>query len=67
MFVLIFVFYKISIKFLRHFVVQFLSRFTSDFTTFKVAMSHFVCYPCGAFKMVRWNIWVLSKCSIVPI
>ena len=49
----IFAFYTISmsilhfiISFLRHFR-QFLSRLTFDSTTFKVAVSHFIFYPCG--------------------
>ena len=29
-------------------VYSFLSRLTSESATFKVAMSHFVSYPCGA-------------------
>ncbi len=41
----IFAFYKISKS-----ILQFLSRLTSDSTTFKVAVSHFVFYPCGALS-----------------
>ncbi len=53
----IFIFYKfnvdstIFIRFWRHFL-QFLSRLMSDSTTFKVAVSHFVFYPCGALNIV---------------
>ena len=51
----IFVFYKIStwssiLQFLHKILIHFLqvlSRLTSDSTTFKVAVSHFVLYPCG--------------------
>ncbi len=53
-FMSIFVFYNISTSTLQFFIrvwrhfLQFLSRLTSYCTTFKVAVSHFVFYPCGA-------------------
>ncbi len=60
----IFVFYKIStsiltifITFWRHFL-QVLSKLTSDSTTFKVAVSHFVFYTCGALS--NWVTVVIS-------
>ena len=55
---LIFVFYKISTSTLQFFIrfwchfLQFLPRPTSDSSTFKVAMLHFVFYPCGALLKV---------------
>ncbi len=32
---------------------SFYKRLTSDSTTFKVAVSHFVFYPCGALRSMR--------------
>ncbi len=40
------------IRFWRHFL-QFLSRPTSNSTAFKVAVSHFVFYPCGALLNIE--------------
>ncbi len=34
-----------------HHFIQFLSKVTSDSTTFKVTMSHFVFYPCRALML----------------
>ncbi len=58
-------FYKISKS-----ILQFLSRLTSDSTTFKVAVSHFVFLPmwspscCTTIVCIcKWAIWV--KCALV--
>ncbi len=57
----IFTFYKIStsiLPFLYDFDVTFYSLYQGsrqDSTTFKVAVSHFVFYPCGAQNLfVLW-------------
>ncbi len=63
----IFIFYKISTsiftRFWRHFL-QFFSRLTSDSTTFKVAVSHFVFYPCGALVMAC-VLKTLNECVMI--
>ena len=41
----------------RHFLQFYKTRLTSDSTTFKVAVSHFVFYPCGALVHTRWLAW----------
>ncbi len=49
---------SIKFRFRVQFCVQFfLSRLTSESTTFKVAMSHFVFYPCGALHLrsLAWS------------
>ncbi len=67
----IFVFYKTSMSIFYNFYkiwtsLQFLSRFMSDSTTFKVALSHFVFYPCGALFILGPIIIIEPHC-LVPI
>ncbi len=65
----IFIFYKILTSILQFYKIltflQFLSRLTSDSTTFKVAVSHFVFYPCGALSYIFGflnvlRFWILT-------
>ncbi len=68
----IFVFYKISTSILQFYKIwchflQFLSRLTSDYTTFKVAMSHFILYPCVALIILTPKAQILVRFALRPV